>query len=196
MGALHPERFLDMLFSGDEAQAERAAQQLEELSPEDKESLLPALAAALASKEADKRWWAVRALAAIATAEIVPLLMRALSDEDAAVRQCAALALRHHPDPQAVSALVACLSDTDTLVANLARDALVAIGAPAVSPLVEVLKHGAPRARLEAARALACIGDERALPALFEALDGSALLEYWANEGLERMGLGMVYFKP
>jgi hypothetical protein len=36
------------------------------------------------------------------------------------------------------------------------------------------------------------IGDTRAVPGLFEALEGSALQEYWAEEGLERMGVGMV----
>jgi hypothetical protein len=32
---------------------------------------------------------------------------------------------------------------------------------------------------------------------LFEELDdSSALIEYWASEGLEKMGVGLVYFKP
>ena len=44
---------------------------------------------------------------------------------------------------------------------------------------------------------LAKIGDERAIPVLFEALDdSSALIEYWASEGLEKMGVGMVFYKP
>jgi len=50
---------------------------------------------------------------------------------------------------------------------------------------------------VEAVRALAKIGDQRAIPALFEALDdNSALIEYWASEGLEKMGVGMVFYKP
>jgi HEAT repeat protein len=79
----------------------------------------------------------------------------------------------------------------------LAGDALVAIGSPAVPALLEVLQAGVHPARLEAVRALARIGDERAIPALFTALDdSSALIEYWANEGLERMGVGMVFYRP
>jgi NADPH-dependent ferric siderophore reductase len=46
-------------------------------------------------------------------------------------------------------------------------------------------------------RVLALVGDKSSIPALFEALDSdSMLIEYWANEGLERMGVGMVFFKP
>jgi HEAT repeat protein len=46
-------------------------------------------------------------------------------------------------------------------------------------------------------RALARIGDQRAIPALFRALDDeSALIEYWATKGLEDMGVGMIFFEP
>ena len=45
-------------------------------------------------------------------------------------------------------------------------------------------------------RALAMIGDQRAIGTLFTALDDpSAIVEYWADEGLVRMGIGMVFFK-
>ena len=51
--------------------------------------------------------------------------------------------------------------------------------------------------RLEAARALSEIGDTRAIPVLFKALEeGSVVLEYWASEGLEKMGVGMTFFEP
>jgi HEAT repeat protein len=51
--------------------------------------------------------------------------------------------------------------------------------------------------RLEAVRALAYIGDKRSIPQLFQALDeDSAMLEYWANEGLQKMGIGMMFYKP
>ena len=63
--------------------------------------------------------------------------------------------------------------------------------------LLDAMQHGEHLARLEAVRALAKIGDQRAIPALFEALDdSSALIEYWASEGLEKMGVGMVFYKP
>ncbi len=100
------------------------------------------------------------------------------------------------PDGRAIPDWSAALDDPDPLVRRLAGDALEVIGSQAVPALLEVMAERLHTARLEAARALAAIGDTRAVPALFEALDGSALLEYWANEGLERMGVGMNYFIP
>jgi HEAT repeat protein len=59
------------------------------------------------------------------------------------------------------------------------------------------LQDGSKFSRIEAARALALIGDTRAVPALFKALDEeSAVMEHWAGEGLERMGIGMVFYSP
>lgn len=156
-----------------------------------------ALEGLLSAADADHRWWAARALAALPHPEIPELLIRALHDHAAPVRQCAALGLRLHPDSQAVPALIAALDDTDHLVAELAADALAAIGNEAVPALLEVIQKGSHPARLEAVRALATIGDTRAIPALYAALDeDSALMEYWATEGLERMGVGMIFFKP
>jgi len=84
------------------------------------------------------------------------------------------------------------------LLAHLAADALIAIGAAAVPNLLQTLKSDhSQAARLEAVRALARIGDQRSIPALFETLDKeSALIEYWADEGLQRMGVGIILFKP
>jgi HEAT repeat protein len=59
------------------------------------------------------------------------------------------------------------------------------------------MEEGPYLARLEAARSLARIADPRAIPALFDTLDeDSALIEYWANEAFEKMGVGMAFFKP
>jgi HEAT repeat protein len=67
-----------------------------------------------------------------------------------------------------------------------------------VAGLIRALAQDAqPRVRTHAARALALIGDTSAIPALFKALeDDSAMVQYWVEEGLERMGVGQVYFKP
>jgi HEAT repeat protein len=127
-----------------------------------------------------------------------------LSDPDPSVRQCAALGLRINPAVQAVPALVEALHDRDPLVARLAGEALASAGEPAVLPLINVLQtishnsnSAAPHTRREAARSLAAIGDPRAVPSLYTVLeDDSALLVYWAEQGLERMGVGMVYFQP
>jgi HEAT repeat protein len=46
-------------------------------------------------------------------------------------------------------------------------------------------------------RALALIADERSVPTLFDALDDDAILvNYWANEGLERLGIGIQFYSP
>ncbi|MDZ7843324.1 MAG: HEAT repeat domain-containing protein [Anaerolineales bacterium] len=49
----------------------------------------------------------------------------------------------------------------------------------------------------EAVRALAIMEDQRAIPLFYALLDSeSALVTYWAEEGLSRLGVGMVFFDP
>jgi hypothetical protein len=63
--------------------------------------------------------------------------------------------------------------------------------------LINTLEKGTPAAQIEAARSLALIGDPKAIPALFDAWqDGSSLIQYWIEEGFERMGVGMQFFNP
>jgi HEAT repeat protein len=189
--------FLRALSEKDDEQTEAAAARFAALPAKQAGDVLEELAGLLASPELDTRWWATRAMAASSSSLATGYLTRALGDEHASVRQCAALGLRIHPDAQSVPSLVAALSDPDGLVARLASDALVRIGEPAVQFLLDVLGNGARSARLEAVRALAYIGDQRSLPALYAILDEeSALMEYWAIEGLERMGVGMLLFSP
>jgi HEAT repeat protein len=178
------------------AQQEIAAARLAALPEALQPEALSALQGLLAATEADRRWWAARAIAALPGKNIPPVLLQVLQDEDASVRQCAALGLRQRPDARAVAGLVRALDDPDALVRRLAGEALEAIGGEAVPALLEVMGGGSQTARLEAVRALATIGDARSIPALFAALEGSALLEYWANEGLERMGVGMRFIIP
>jgi HEAT repeat protein len=184
---------LNQLTSGDDQRAEAAALALADLGAE----ILPSLQSLLHNPDPETRWWATRALAELDTPQVPPLLIKSLQDKDITVRQCAALALSFRPHDTAVAYLIAVLNDPDRLLAHLAADALVATGAAAVLALLEVMQTGPQTARLEAVRALALIGDTRAIPTLFTALDeGSALIEYWADEGLQRMGVGMTFFKP
>jgi HEAT repeat protein len=151
----------------------------------------------LADQRVEVRWWAIRSLAEVQSPRVTQLLVNSLSDPDLSVRQCAALALQHQPDPLATPVLIQLLNSTDQLLARLAGDALIAIGSDAVPALLEVMQEGNLKIRIEAARALGKIGDTRAVPELFKALDGeSAVLEHWAEEGLERMGIGMVFYQP
>ena len=182
------------LTCGDDERAESAAQQLAGYG----ESAFQALRNLLRDEDVDARWWAIRALAQFETSEkVTGDLVAALEDGSSDVRQCAAMALCHHPHPRAVSPLIRALSDPDSMTAGLARNALIRIGAEAVPELIETLRAGSRAARLEAVRALAEIKDPRAIPPLMQALEqDSALMQYWAEHGLDKLGLGMVYLKP
>lgn len=181
------------LTSGDDERAEAAVAPLAARE----QNAVAALRPLISEPNSDTRWWAIRVLAEIKNPQVPPLLINSLSDEDAAVRQCAAQALYQQPDPRAVGDLIAALASEDRLFAHLAANALGAIGGSAVPALLGVLKTGPYLARLEAVRTLAIIGDTRSIPALFSALsEGSALIDYWANEGLERMAVGMDFFQP
>ena len=188
------ELLLADLVSGNDERAELAATRI----PAFGRTGIDALKPLLTSNEVDVRWWAVRSLAGFEQSdEIIPELVAALEDESDEVRQSAAMALCHHPRPQAVSPLIRALSDPDTLTAKLASNALVLIGVEATPALLGVLRSGSRSARLEAARALAEIKDPRAIPGLMKALEtDSALLQYWVGNGLDKLGLGMVYLKP
>ena len=126
-----------------------------------------------------------------------PDLIRALADSDPEVRAVAIYALGSRRDESAVTVLVNCLADPSSFLARTAADALIHIGSPALPALTDALKHQDAQARGLAARALAHIKDPASIPALFNALeDDSAFVQYWADEGLDRMGVGQIYFNP
>jgi HEAT repeat protein len=59
------------------------------------------------------------------------------------------------------------------------------------------LQEGETLARAGAARALSVIQPQEAIPALCAALDDpSAIVTHHAEEALERMGVGLVLFRP
>ena len=180
------------LTCGDDDRAETAANELALLG----EKALPALQYLFTTDDPDHRWWALRSIAAIKTPQSTLILCDALHDGDQSVRQCAALGLCYQPDPNATPLLIQALRSEDHLYASLAADALIAVGDETVPYLLEVLQEGEPGTRLEAVRALAMIADPRAISALFSLLDSnSSLMAYWAEFGLERMGVGMIFFK-
>lgn len=187
------QRIFSELLSGDDHRAEGAARQLASHGA----AAIPALRDLLASADPESRWWALRSLAEINHPQVPPLIQPSLHDPDPAVRQCAALALRKQPAPQALPDLISCLDAEDRLLAHLSADALVAAGPQAVPPLLDIMENGSHLSRLEAVRALALLEDQRAIPVLFHALDDkSALVTHWADQGLQRMGVGMAFFKP
>ena len=187
------QELLAELTSGDDARAEDSIPAIAALGM----AVMPALLDLTRAEEVDIRWWAVRALAAsphTVTVDLIPLL----SDSAPEVRAAAALAVCNHPHESAVPALINTLADEDPLTAGLAGNALVRIGGPSVSGLLEVMTNDTPVSiRIIALRSLAELRDHRAIPVLMKSLsEESAVLQYWAQEGLERLGQDMVYLKP
>jgi HEAT repeat protein len=131
------------------------------------------------------------------TEDLIPLLQ----DSAPQVRAAAALAISLHPHEMAVSALIQALTDEDSMTAGLAGNALVKIGRPAVTQLIEYMNAGDQKVPLHIQililRTLAEIRDHRAIPVFMKSMnEESAVLQYWAQTGLERLGLDMVYIKP
>ncbi len=180
------------LTSGDEERAEAAAQRLAEAG----EAVLPALEPLVQSDVADERWWAVRTVAGM-SAPRTDWLIRAVSDASPDVRAAAALGLSNHPVEEAAPALAAALQDEDSVVAILAVDALIATGGAAVPSLLEAYPKLELRGKIQAMRALADLRDHRCIRLMLDATEAdSAMLRHWAEEGLERLGLNMVYIRP
>jgi len=86
---------------------------------------------------------------------------------------------------------------------NLAAGIVMLTGWQFYQPLLDpafdgiLAAHYTRGVRIEAARALGEVGDSSAIPALFAALnDSSAVVVHLAEIGLERLGVGMVFFEP
>ena len=186
------QELLAELTSGDDQRAESSIPAIISLG----EAAIPPLLELTRDNFEDSRWWAIRALAEsphARTEDIIPLL----NDPAPGVRAAAALAICNHPDEKALPALIKVLWDEDALTSGLAGSALVRIGSPSVAGLLEVMNDAPTSVRIIALRSLAEIRDHRAIPVLMRSLnEESAVLQYWAQEGLERLGLDMVYIKP
>ncbi len=88
-----------------------------------------------------------------------------------------------------VKELLTGLRSKDGFKRELAREELVRIGKPAVTPLVELMKSKNQQLRWEACKALGSLEEPGASPALVEALrDGSAEIRWLAAEGLIALG--------
>ncbi len=129
----------------------------------------------------------------IATGDLIEFV----NGSDDETRAAAIYALRTRSTADAVTALITVLANPDTFLARTACDSLIHIGKVATSNLIEALKDQNIQTRGLATRALAHIKDQSSIPALFNALnDDSMIVQYWADEALERMGVGQIYFKP
>jgi HEAT repeat protein len=193
MNSLDLPSLINNLTSGDDQVAENAANAITALG----ESALPALFDLLSSDDPETRWWALRAAAEIPHPTSKQHLQSFLSDPDPEMQKCAALGLRIQPCSDAIRDLVNLLEGEDRILARIAGDTLIATGSQAVPDLINTLEKGTPAAQIESARSLALISDPKAIPALFDAWqDGSSLIQYWVEEGFERMGVGMQFYSP
>ncbi len=184
---------LNDLTGGNETRAEAAVSALIDLG----EEAIPALQELTRSTDVDRRWWGLRVLAQSPHSQ-AGWLAPFLSDPAREVRQCAALGLALKADEDAIQPLIQALGDEDSMVASLSVNALVKIGNASVPALIDVVKDSSSQpARIHGLRALAEIRDHRAIPIMMKVMgEDSALLQHWAQEGLERLGLDMVYIKP
>ena len=124
-------------------------------------------------------------------------LIEFVNAKDDETRATAIYALRTRSTADAVTALVTVLANPDSFLARTACDSLIHIGKDATPKLIEALMHQNIQTRGLAARALAHLKEVSSIPALFNALnDDSMMVQYWADEALERMGVGQIYFKP
>lgn len=181
------------LTSGEDQRAEDAVPALADLG----EPALHSLLHLLDNKDTDHRWWAVRSLAEFDSIAATQALCRSLSDPESSVRQCAALGLRQKPTPEAILPLSNALGGTDRLFNRLVGDALAACGKLAIPALERCLNSSDPAIRGDAARALALMEVPESIPVLFSAAeDPSTIVQYWIEEGFNRLGVGMVFFNP
>ena len=189
--------FFDAIASGDDGQAELA---LPALAAMDHVQVTTELAARLHTANPDGRWWIARTLATLPTRQSAATLIEMLNDPDSDVRACAALALGElHAmvGAEAADALAAHLADESAHVAEVCTVALARIGAEAVPTLLRALQDGVPVERIRAAKALVPIESQEAIPALVHALDDEdAIVTHYAQDALERMGVGMVLLQP
>jgi HEAT repeat protein len=106
---------------------------------------------------------------------VVEPLCRILLDEDDPLRFYAADLLTKIHDDRAIKSLISVLGVRVNGIGQLASDALVGIGAPAVDELILCLTSENPEVRRMAIRALGAIKDERAFESLHEALKDETL---------------------
>ena len=177
--------------SDDDYAAERSAISLSSYG----ELVTTLLEELLESEDEDQRWWAIRTFSLLDNPP-VNLFIKMLSDKSVEVRKCATLAIKQHPTELALEKLLELLSDKDPLLIKLAADALISIGTPAIPGILRLIEDMEGLGRIEAYRAMAKIGDTRAISVLFNGLnDNSNLISFWSEEGLTNLGMNMVYFQ-
>lgn len=131
------------------------------------EALIQDLNALNVSVKADS----VKTLVEIGEPAVEPLI-QVLGAEDPDIRENAAATLGKIKDERAVQPLIKLLTDEEWEVEKGATDALIAIGEPAIEPLIEILqdKNEDVYLQMKVVAVLAGIKDERAIQPMIQAL--------------------------
>lgn len=133
------------------------------------------------------RYWAVRALEALAPEDLYGVLRARLDDPAAQVRMAAVRALARGRGGVSYREVLGLLSDQDEDVVHWAIQALIQAPDKTIRPLIDTLAHPRWKAREAAAEALVAMGNE-AVPALLRALDdGCEDVQFWAIRILGRL---------
>jgi HEAT repeat protein len=128
------------------------------------------------------------ALARIGKLAISPLTRVLLEEDDALVRTGAVETLGKIRDGKAVASLVVALMDSDSDIQEMAAQALVRTGEPAIAPLVRVLRVAGNPFRQRVVEVLVRTRG-LAVKALIDALgDGNAEVRLTASEALVKIG--------
>ena len=120
----------------------------------------------------------------------VPAAYNSLGHSDAKEDEMSEVINRlERPAAADIHGLIAALADANPAHRQHAREALVAIGRPAVEPLIRLLDDPDPQVRWQAVKALGAIGDAAAAPALIGALeDEESDVRWLAANGLIDLG--------
>ena len=181
------------LRTGDDHRADNAVQILAALG----EEAIPTILGELSADEPDRRCWAIATLAGIRSPAADEALIRSLRDPDPEVRRCAVWGLHDRPNSTALPHLLSLLYANDRLLARQAGDTIQSYGILAVEPLSTAARSEHHGARIEATRALARMNLAETVPILLELLDdASPHVQFWAEDGLQRNDVGMVFLPP
>jgi HEAT repeat protein len=179
----------DLLFDDPQIEVRQAA--VRALGSTRRTEAIPLLLDALR----DSFWWYERdqatedLLAAIAGMgpSVVPPLIEALGDHEATVRRLAATLLARLRDPRALEPLSISLYDVHPDVCKASAQALAALGEPALSVLLEALKHPEEYIRQQAVIGLAEMPGPHVLPEILAQLnDESRVVRAEAIQALGR----------
>ena len=134
----------------------------------------------------------IRSVAASALGEVgdslaVPVLIRALHDPSLSVRRASAKSLGQLGDVRSITSLIKSMSDSHHSVRFAAAGALVAMGAPALKPLSDLLHHPDPLIRSLSSQTIGKIGGEPAIQFLIPLADDPE----WVVRAAGAVGLGL-----